>query len=719
MRCNRVNLPRQLVLGTAMQSLKNTHSGGGSTELTPKQLRQLAKQERRRKYADLAIQGTNNSSIASKRSVERLYLSKMGVNESVDEPGLSREYFKFFVPKPLRRSPCINRGYWLRIYAVKSKIDAIAAATMDQRIVVINLGCGFDPLPFQLLDPLNKQNKQYQNRLSFVDLDYPDLLQNKKKIIESSPELTAIVGDWKKSNRGNGIYEAEKYILAACDLNLASGFQALMSSLELEDPSVIKIFVAEVSLAYMKTSKANEIITACGQLDNSHFIILEQLLPVGPSEPFSKQMLKHFRKNDSPLQSVENIPTKIAQQARFQECGFPYTNIGNMYQLWETIADNVKDQIESIEAFDELEEFFLFCHHYVIGHSTNVSDFLFQPKFLLNGQDDKQDFSTRTMSVLPNSLADGVLERKFGASAMLPSGEIIYAQGCFNSRLDDVLIINPVLHTVKNLDINASAGGPQGRMCHTLTHIDGDLCLMAGGRGGPNQAFSDTWLLKRAGKGDGESDWHFQKGLSLPEPRYRHAACALNASEVLIFGGRTDGGKFLIYDSLNNTILSPAVQGNVPLLKSAALAFNKDDQVGVIVGGSTQNDEVQDKMITFKYDGRTRTIIIENVHFHPLFKRYGSKCIFTCKGRVLIIGGSGPEVLLGQKTSIIEVCLDSGQITLIEVPKSVWDTGLPMLVGFEVQRTSQDKYYILGGGAVCYGFGSVWNSGLHFQIASH
>jgi len=71
---------------------------------------QQTKKERKLKYADLAVQGTNNSSIASKRSVEAIYLSKLGVNQSINEDGESSEYFKYFVPKLVNRSPCINRG---------------------------------------------------------------------------------------------------------------------------------------------------------------------------------------------------------------------------------------------------------------------------------------------------------------------------------------------------------------------------------------------------------------------------------------------------------------------------------------------------------------------------------------------------------------------------------------------------------------------------------
>ena len=55
---------------------------------------------------DEFVMDTNNSSIVSKRSVEKLYYR--------GEP----EYFRHFVGKFKRRSPLINRGYWLRMLSL-------------------------------------------------------------------------------------------------------------------------------------------------------------------------------------------------------------------------------------------------------------------------------------------------------------------------------------------------------------------------------------------------------------------------------------------------------------------------------------------------------------------------------------------------------------------------------------------------------------------------
>lgn len=76
------------------------------------------------------VMATNNSSIVSKRSVEKLYLP---------EP---HHFFRYFVKKPIRRAPTINRGYWLRMRAVDWVVRQFLEKPSDHGKVIINLGCG-------------------------------------------------------------------------------------------------------------------------------------------------------------------------------------------------------------------------------------------------------------------------------------------------------------------------------------------------------------------------------------------------------------------------------------------------------------------------------------------------------------------------------------------------------------------------------------------------
>ena len=82
-----------------------------------RQRKKIEKDRRRKQYDDLQVQGTNNSSIVSKRSVEMLYTNKL-------EPEMG-EWFKHFVKKGKRRSPAINRGYWIRMETIKQMVTRI------------------------------------------------------------------------------------------------------------------------------------------------------------------------------------------------------------------------------------------------------------------------------------------------------------------------------------------------------------------------------------------------------------------------------------------------------------------------------------------------------------------------------------------------------------------------------------------------------------------
>lgn len=83
----------------------------------------------RKARADASVMDTNNSSIVSKRSVERLYYQ---------EP----HFYRYFVKKPRRRSPLIGRGYWLRMHAFEQAIKQFLDEPSKKKKIVLNLGCG-------------------------------------------------------------------------------------------------------------------------------------------------------------------------------------------------------------------------------------------------------------------------------------------------------------------------------------------------------------------------------------------------------------------------------------------------------------------------------------------------------------------------------------------------------------------------------------------------
>lgn len=51
-------------------------------------------------------------------------------------------FFRYFVKKPQRRSPLINRGYWLRMHAMAETVRKFMRELSDKPKFVLNLGCG-------------------------------------------------------------------------------------------------------------------------------------------------------------------------------------------------------------------------------------------------------------------------------------------------------------------------------------------------------------------------------------------------------------------------------------------------------------------------------------------------------------------------------------------------------------------------------------------------
>lgn len=89
----------------------------------------------------------NNSSISSKRSVERLYYP--------NEP----HFFRFFVKKFQRRAPLINRGYHLRLHVIdvtlRNFLRQPSPTPSSKTKVIVNLGCGryFSLVPLRCSRP--------------------------------------------------------------------------------------------------------------------------------------------------------------------------------------------------------------------------------------------------------------------------------------------------------------------------------------------------------------------------------------------------------------------------------------------------------------------------------------------------------------------------------------------------------------------------------------
>jgi len=187
--------------------------------------------------------GTNSYSIVSKRSVEKIY-------HAYEPP-----FLKPFVPKFKRRAPLINRGYWLRTIAIENAIKHFLRQPVDRQKIIMNLGCGFDPLPFRM------KYKQLAGEAKFIDVDYAALIRQKLAIIREDVVLSPYV--CKESTQleyGDAqITDFGWYCAVGCDLgDIETMSRVFEDTVNLVDCEIL--FLAEVSITYMPLNKADDLL---------------------------------------------------------------------------------------------------------------------------------------------------------------------------------------------------------------------------------------------------------------------------------------------------------------------------------------------------------------------------------------------------------------------------------------------------------------------------
>jgi tRNA wybutosine-synthesizing protein 4 len=197
---------------------------------------------------DEAIIGTNDYSIVSKRSVEKIYYP--------EEP----QFLKPFIGKFKRRAPLINRGYWLRMQAIEQVVLQFLNEKSEKKKVIVNLGCGYEPLPFRML-------WKYGNKcrtVRFVDVDYPQLIRKKVEVIWKNGIFSELLTQPLPEKLGSSVLLNDgRYCAVGCDLGDVKNLdQILRMELQLDDSLVL--FIGEVSIVYMDVKLADQLVNFCG-----------------------------------------------------------------------------------------------------------------------------------------------------------------------------------------------------------------------------------------------------------------------------------------------------------------------------------------------------------------------------------------------------------------------------------------------------------------------
>jgi tRNA wybutosine-synthesizing protein 4 len=462
-------------------------------------------------------------------------------------------------------------------------------------------------------------------------------------------------------------------------------------------------------------------------LKSASFAILEQITPVGSSHPFATTMIAHFNKLNTPLLSLPQYPTLRSQARRFLEAGYADIETCDLNTFFYSGVMAQEDHINAlkVELFDEYEELGAFLGHYFLLVARNdVSKQWLRPQnqdwqyinwkrdMLLNGNmaasSQLHESQSANENLVVTVLDHKPIRRRFPAVAACENGFLIQGGLSTTTRLSTSLHLRPT--TESSIFEVHSTNTSGARMCHTMTTLNTGI-LLIGGRDAPNSGTAECQYYEMR---DGRGRWDTETQVPLGKGKqgiYRHTVTAIGQEQVVLFGGRRECGipsdDWLRYDRCKGWDKLEC-HDTCPALWGASICWK--DGVGVLLGGMTSDGECTGDVYTWRLEGNT--VVLKRWDLdrqsRSLTRRYGAKLVPYGDGEFLVVGGAGSHRVLTWSEQFLLLSPATESIRAVDIPK-VAEVD-PWLVGHDIalHEITRD-IVIVGGGGVCFSFGSFWN----------
>ncbi|XP_050340470.1 LOW QUALITY PROTEIN: uncharacterized protein LOC126766804 [Bactrocera neohumeralis] len=252
-------------------------------------------------------------------------------------------------------SPLMNRGTWLRTTAIEKSVQSFAELAKGAPIQIISFGAGVDTLYFRL-----KKDRKAEVLLSkYVELDFPDLVAEKERVVKSNDIFQEYLGD--------------EYALLPCDLRQPSEVCKLLK--EHVKPGVPTILIAEMVFVYIEESITTDLLRhtlsdVLGGPSTSVELITYDAMQ--PNDRFGQMMLENLSGIGVHLKGILDLPTAADHEKRALDVGFAQVKCRSMKQLYLTVPRDTMMWLNKLEMIDDWDEWNLVHEHYCFLVATTT-----------------------------------------------------------------------------------------------------------------------------------------------------------------------------------------------------------------------------------------------------------------------------------------------------------------------------------------------------------
>ncbi|XP_049754317.1 tRNA wybutosine-synthesizing protein 4 [Elephas maximus indicus] len=660
-----------------------------------------------------AVQNTNDSSALSKSS-----LAARGYVHDA--------FAALLVPGAARRAPLIHRGYYVRARAVRHCVRAFLEQTSARPDAppaqVLSLGAGSDSLYFRL------KAAGRLTRAAVWEVDFPDVARRKAERIRDTPELCALTGPFREADAASALlFEGLDYRILGLDLRQLRRLDEALAAAGLE-AAAPTLLLAEAVLTYLEPESAAALVAwAARRFPDALFVVYEQMKP---RDAFGQFMQRHFRQLNSPLHGLDSFPDAEAQRRRFLQAGWTACSAMDMNEFYRRfLPAQERRRIETLEPFDEFEEWHLKCAHYFILAASKgdamSQTLLFPPTEAFPWVHPASPSGAFPAAVVMSDSQGPDLKRYGHASALLSPGIILSAGGfgeqegqhCRVSKFH--LLLRYCDFGWKSSQILSWEAGAKwdGRLYHTMTRLSDTEVLVLGGRLSPvTPALGILQLCFCKREDNGAEDLKVTVTKAGPEEdstlsRWRHSATEVsyqNQKYLFVHGGRSviepvlSDWHFLHVGTM--TWVRVPVEGDAPEARHSHSACSWQGGA-LLAGGLGPSEEPLSSVVFLK--PVSCGFLWESIDIKPpVIPRY-SHTAHVLNGKLLLVGGVWIHSSSVPGVTVIDLTTRLSSEYQIDTTRVPWPLMLHNHTSILLHEEQQ--LLILGGGGNCFSFGTYFN----------
>ncbi|XP_076603828.1 tRNA wybutosine-synthesizing protein 4 [Chaetodon auriga] len=653
---------------------------------------------------DTAVQGTNDSSVVSKVSA-----AAQGYFQDA--------YLQHFVCKVARRAPLINRGYYVRWRAVDHCVRRFLHITENcPKRQILSLGAGFDSLYFRL------QADEALDRAVVFEVDFPDVSRRKAALINSNIALRSMLEPHLPSPTGSVYVSSGQYHLLGVDVREESQVKEALGAAGLDwvAPTLV---LSEVVLTYMETQWSDAVISWVAKLlPQSLFVIYEQ---IHPHDPFGQIMQDHFLKLNSTLHALRQYPDTAAQRHRFLDKGWEQCVCLDMNVFYlGLVPEEERCRVESLEPFDEYEEWHQKCSHYFIltaSRGSLTAQALLTHAPVSPVPSTCPSWSPIALSVRPIPVC---MEGLGMATSLVGPGQVLLTGG--SSRGGRGAVTRMLFRSQEGWrSVSVEPSLDFGvRLYHSVTCLSGGGIVVYGGRSSPLNPIRGLFRATLdSGGPQGPLHSEDQDTVKLcveqmvctgdpPPARWRHTASVVshNGKDFLfVFGGKNESevvlgdGYFLCQDQQHWTEIP--VEGAAPEARHSHSACSYQGGVVVFGGLDRRGVPLGDTVVLRP---KERGFCWERIEVQPSPVPRYSHSAHVIGEKLLVVGGvwlhsdgvPGGVIINLTTCSSVEFSLDTTSVP--------WPLMLHSFCS-ELTDPEEPELLLMGGGGNCFSFGTHFN----------